>query len=134
MNARQTAIGLTVLALLTVAAVPAQAQGSGKIVSAPIDLQVFRPAADTKGYITVNGAQILAPLDVSFGMVTTGGWRPLKLDAGSHDYNGVTQDTSYTMKFLLTTTLQGAIGLLSTDHIGLQFGISLPVGITSGEA
>ena len=134
MNARQTAIGLTLLALSTVAAVPAQAQGSGKIVSAPIDLQVFRPAADTKGYITVNGAQILAPLDVSFGMVTTGGWRPLKLDAGSHSYNGVTQDTSYTMKFLLTTTLQGAIGLLSTDHIGLQFGISLPVGITSGEA
>ena len=131
MNARQTAIGLTLLVLTTAAGVPAQAQ----ITSAPIDLQVFRPAADTKGYITLNGAQILAPLDVSFGMVTTGGWRPLKFDAGTIDLGGgQTQSRSMTMKFLLTTTLQGAIGLVSLDHIGLQFGLALPIGITSGEA
>ena len=134
MNARQTAIGLTLLALTTAAGTPAQAQVNGTIGSAPIDLQVFRPAADTKGYITLNGAQILAPLDVSFGMVVTGGWRPLKLDAGSQVYNGQPQSSSLTMKFLLTATLQGAIGLLSTDHIGLQFGLSLPIGVTSGEA
>jgi outer membrane protein OmpA-like peptidoglycan-associated protein len=139
MNARQTAIGLTLLALTTAAGAPAQAQGpAGQIVSAPIDLQVFRPAADTKGYITLNGAQILAPLDVSFGLVTTGGWRPLNLDAGTWDskgnFNGQVQSRKLTMKFLLTATLQGAIGLVSTDHVGLQFGISLPVGVTSGEA
>jgi len=131
MNARQTAIGLTLLALTIAAGAPAQAQ----IVSAPIDLQVFRPAADTKGYITLNGAQILAPLDVSFGMVTTGGWRPLNLDAGRTVTTGTqTQESQYRMNFVLTTTLMGAIGLVSTDHLGLQFGVALPIGITSGEA
>ena len=131
MNARQTTIGLTLLALSIAAAAPAQAQ----IGSAPIDLQVFRPAADTKGYITLNGAQILAPLDVSFGMVTTGGWRPLNLDAGRSVTTGTqTQESQYRMNFVLTTTLMGAIGLVSTDHLGLQFGVALPIGITSGEA
>jgi len=131
MNARQTAIGLTLLVLTTAAGSPALAQ----IVSAPVDLQVFRPAADTKGYITLNGAQILAPLDVSFGMVVTGGWRPLNLDAGrTVTTGGQTQDVRYRMNFVLTTTLQGAVGILSTDHLGLQFGIALPIGVTSGEA
>jgi outer membrane protein OmpA-like peptidoglycan-associated protein len=131
MNARQTTIGLTLLALTIGAGAPAQAQ----IGSAPIDLQVFRPAADTKGYITLNGAQILAPLDVSFGMVTTGGWRPLNLDAGrTVNTGGQAQESQYRMNFVLTTTLMGAIGLVSTDHLGLQFGVALPIGITSGEA
>jgi outer membrane protein OmpA-like peptidoglycan-associated protein len=131
MNARQSAIGLTLLAITTAASATAQAQ----IVSAPIDLQVFRPATDTKGYITLNGAQILAPLDVSFGMVTTGGWRPLNLDAGrTVNTGGQTQASQYRMNFVLTTTLMGAIGLVSTDHLGLQLGVSLPIGITSGEA
>jgi len=85
MNARQTAIGLTLLTLTIAAGVPAraQAQVNGQIGSAPIDLQIFRPAADTKGYITLNGAQILAPLDLSFGLIGTGGWRPLDLDASA---------------------------------------------------
>jgi len=129
MHARHTAIGLTLLVLGTAAAAPAQAQLS----SAPVDLQIFRPAADTKGYLTLNGAQILAPLDVSFGMVTTGAWKPLVLDAGTGVYNGETQSRSYTMKFLWTTTLQGAVGLFSTDHLGFQIGLALPIGITNGE-
>jgi OmpA-OmpF porin, OOP family len=127
MHARHTAIGLTLLVLGT--AFPAQAQ----LKKAPVDLQVFRPAADTKGYITLNGAQILAPLDVSFGMVTTGAWKPLVLENGTGSFNGQTQERSLTMKFLLTTTLHGAVGLFSTDHLGLQFGLALPIAITNGE-
>src|SRR5512141_56634 len=126
MHARQTAIGLTLLVLGTTAAAPAWAQ----LKNAPVDLQVFRPAVDTKGYITLNGAQILAPLDVSFGMITTGAWKPLVLENGTFtsrfNNQDLTQDRSLTMKFLLTTTLQGAVGLLSTDHVGLQFGLALP--------
>ncbi len=129
MHARQTAIGLTLVVLGIAAAPPAQAQLS----KGAVDLQIFRPAADTKGYITLNGAQILAPLDVSFGIVTTGGWKPLVLDNGNQTYNGQSQSNALTMKFLLTTTLQGAVGLFSTDHLGLQFGLALPIGITNGE-
>src|SRR5512136_1314948 len=129
MHARHTAIGLTLLILGTAVASPAQAQ----LKKAPVDLQVFRPAGDTKGYITLNGAQVLAPLDVSFGMVITGGWRPLDLDAGRTITTGDrTQSVRMRMGFLLTATLQGAIGIVGTDHIGLQFGVALPVGVTSG--
>jgi outer membrane protein OmpA-like peptidoglycan-associated protein len=135
MNARQTTIGLTLLVAAMAASPTARAQGTqGVIGSAPIDLQVFRPAADTKGYITLNGAQILSPLGVSFGLISTGAWKPLNLDAGTKLYNGQPQSNSVAMNFVLTTTLQGAIGIFNTDHIGLQFGLALPIGITSGEA
>ena len=96
---------------------------------------MFRPATDTKGYITLNGAQVLAPLDVSFGIVATGAWRPLKLQGGNIDLGGgQTGASSLTIKYLVTTTLQGAIGLFQTDHIGLQLGVGLPLGVVNGEA
>jgi OmpA-OmpF porin, OOP family len=138
MHARQSVIGLVLLALATAASGPARAQGpAGQIVSAPIDLQTFRPAVDTKGYFSLNGAQILAPLDVSFGLVGTGAWTPLKLDSGRIDLgggDGRNQDKSMRISFLLTFTLQGAIGIVSTDHVGLELGLALPIGVTSGEA
>ena len=137
MNVRQSVIGLAFLALVSGASASAKAQGrAGEIVSAPIDLQTFRPAVDTKGYITLNGAQILAPLNVSFGLIATGAWTPLKLDAGNIATGGAeakNQSRSMSINFLTTFTLQGAIGLFSTDHVGLQFGLAVPFGITSGE-
>src|ERR1039457_4866377 len=120
MNARQTAIGLTLLTLTLAAGVPAraQAQVNGQIGSAPIDLQIFRPAADTKGYITLNGAQILAPLAVSFGMVTTGGWRPLNLDAGrTVNTNGQTQESLIRMNFVLINDSDCESTRLTSSHL-----------------
>src|SRR5690242_19451286 len=40
---------------------------------APVDLQVFRPAMDSKGYITLNSSQVLGRGDFSFGLVSTWG-------------------------------------------------------------
>ena len=135
MDFRRTVIGLALATVATAASVSAQAQTPGQITSAPVDLQVFRPASDTKGYITLNGAQVLAPLDVSFGIVTTGAWRPLKLQGGNIDMGGgQTAASSLTIKYLVTTTLQGAVGLFQTDHLGLQLGVGLPIGIVNGEA
>jgi outer membrane protein OmpA-like peptidoglycan-associated protein len=138
MDFRRTVIGLALAAVVTAASVSAQAQAPvGQLTNAPVDLQVFRPATDTKGYITLNGAQVLAPLDVSFGIVTTGAWRPLKLDGASGAIglgNGQTGTSSLTIKYLITTTLQGAIGLFQTDHLGLQLGVGLPLGVVNGEA
>jgi OmpA-OmpF porin, OOP family len=133
MKARRSVIGLALLALATMTGVPAQAQ---VISSAPVDLQTFRPAMDTKGYITVNGSQILAPLDISFGLYGTGAWKPLKLEAGNIDVGGgnaQVQQKAYNVNYLMTFTIQGAIGLFSTDHVGLELGLALPLGIVSGE-
>jgi OOP family OmpA-OmpF porin len=139
MNARQSVIGLALLALVTAASGPARAQSTstGEILSAPIDLQTFRPAADTKGYITLNGAQVLAPLNVSFGLIATGAWTPLKLTGGTANLGGTegaVQDKSMAVNFLTTFTLQGAIGLFATEQVGLQFGLAIPLGLVSGEA
>src|SRR5687767_766041 len=57
-----------------------QAQALGRPAKAPIDLQVFRPAVDSKGFITLNASQILGPKDFSFGLVSTWSRRPLQLE------------------------------------------------------
>jgi OmpA-OmpF porin, OOP family len=117
-----TCLALTT-ALLSVAN-PAQAQ----LKSAPVDLQLFRPAADSKGYFTLNGAQILSPGSLSFGLVSTIAWRPLELK-GVH--NG--QPSEATVKNVITTTLHGAVGLFQDDHIGFQIGLGLPIVVLTGE-
>src|SRR5262249_31020375 len=58
---------LGVLALVIVCA-PLAAHAQDRL-----DLQIFRPAMDSKGYVTLNGSQVLGPGDVSFGLVTTWG-------------------------------------------------------------
>jgi outer membrane protein OmpA-like peptidoglycan-associated protein len=131
MKFSRSAIGLMMFA----GVLALNASAFAQIKSAPVDLQVFRPAPDTKGYVTVNGAQILAPKDVSFGMVLTGGWHPLRLTAGNADLGGgVIQEKKLLIKYLVTTTLQGAIGLFQTDHLGLQLGLSMPIAVVGGEA
>jgi len=124
---RKHVFGLVLTLALIGAVAPAQAQ----LNSGPIDLQIFRPAADSKGYFTLNGAQVLAPLDVSFGLVTTIAWQPLKLSGVAALDNTI--KSAVTVDNLITTTLQGAIGLVQGDHLGLQLGLSLPIVVLAGE-
>src|SRR5947208_1983738 len=42
-------------------------------------LQLFKPAIDTKGYITVNASQVLGLWDFSFGLVGTLAHAPLTM-------------------------------------------------------
>jgi len=124
---RKHVFGLALTLALIGAVAPAQAQ----LNKGPIDLQIFRPAADSKGYFTLNGAQVLAPLDVSFGLVTTIAWQPLKLSGVALLDNSI--KSAVTVNELITTTLQGAVGLVQGDHLGLQLGISLPIVVLAGE-
>ncbi len=122
MDFRKQVLGLVIASAFV--ALPAQAQ----LGSAPVDLQIFRPAADSKGYFTLNGAQVLAPLDPSFGLVTTMAWTPLKLDRNMGNYTSEVK-----VKNLITTTLQGAIGVFQTDHFGFQIGAVVPIVVLSGQ-
>src|SRR5262245_38875770 len=83
-----------------------------QLQSAPVDLQVFRPAIDSKGFTTLNASQILAPGDLSFGLVTTWGRNVLKLNGGPNE--------SFTVQNLITPTLTGAVGIFSQKQIGLE--------------
>jgi outer membrane protein OmpA-like peptidoglycan-associated protein len=131
MDFRKHVFGLALTTTLAGVASPAQAQ-----TTAPIDLQLFRPAADSKGYITLNGAQILAPLDFSFGLVSTLAWQPLRLSGVVTPYSqspSTSVNSAVTVKNLITTTLQGAVGLIEGDHLGLQIGLVLPIVVLTGD-
>jgi outer membrane protein OmpA-like peptidoglycan-associated protein len=128
MDFRKHVFGLALTTVLLGVAWPAQAQ----LKTGSVDLQLFRPASDSKGYFTLNGAQVLAPLDFSFGLVSTIAWKPLQLK-GSVDVRGNPTNSAVTVNNLITTTLQGAMGLIQGDHLGLQVGLVLPIVVLTGE-
>jgi len=82
-------------------------------------LQNFRPAVDSKGYVTVNASQILGHLDFSFGLVAS----------YAHDVLNLSQNGNrFDVEHFLTPQLQGAIGLFKW----IELGVSLPVHIMFG--
>ena len=64
-----------VLAAATIGLVP---QARAQLQNAPVDLELFRPAMDSKGFVTVNSSAVLGQWDVSFGLVTSYARRPLQ--------------------------------------------------------
>jgi outer membrane protein OmpA-like peptidoglycan-associated protein len=127
MDFRKYVFGLVLTTTLLSVASPAQAQ----LTTGPVDLQLFRPAADSKGYFTLNGAQILAPLDFSFGLISTIAWKPLQLKGVARVDPSIS--SAVTVNNLITTTLQGALGLFQGDHLGLQIGLQLPIVVLTGD-
>ena len=64
-----------VLAAATIGLVP---QARAQLQNAPVDLEIFRPAMDSKGFVTVNSSAVLGQWDLSFGLVTSYARRPLQ--------------------------------------------------------
>jgi OmpA-OmpF porin, OOP family len=89
-----------------------------------IDLNAFRPAMDSRGYLTINASQVLGDKELSFGLGSLDwGHGLLKLDG-----NGNT----YAIQDIISATLIGAFGL----HVGpaeLEFGASIPFTIMAGD-
>jgi OOP family OmpA-OmpF porin len=125
MHLRKLALGPLVAALLAVGA-RAEAQ---KLTTAPLDLQVFRPAMDSKGFLTLNASQILAPRDFSFGLVTTWARRPLDF---STTVSG--DPSTFRIENLITPSFQGAMGIFQMRQVGLELGVVVPLGVMSGRA
>jgi outer membrane protein OmpA-like peptidoglycan-associated protein len=87
-------------------------------------LDVFRPALDARGYLTVNASQVLGDGELSFGLGA--------LDWGHHllrlDGNGA----SYSIDDMITATLVAAVGL-RLGPAALELGASLPLRLMSGQ-
>jgi outer membrane protein OmpA-like peptidoglycan-associated protein len=111
-------VGLALCAVALFAAPPVAAQS---LNGGSIDLQIFRPAMDSKGYITLNASQILGPWEPSFGFVTSWGRLPLHLKASGAKYD---------VNNLVTPQLQAAIGLFRYA----EFGVGVPFTVQSGVA
>jgi OOP family OmpA-OmpF porin len=123
-------IGITLAIGLSLAP-RAEAQ---QLVLAPIDLQAFRPAMDSKGYITLNSSQVLGQLDFSFGLVSTWGSKVLDLTnpAPVATLPAGTANRRFAVSNIITPSLQGAIGLTNFAHFGLEIGLVVPMTILSG--
>jgi len=97
---------------------PAAAQPAGNLTLNP-----FRPAIDSRGYLTVNASQVLGDRELSFGLGSLDwGHQLLRLDANGN---------SYSIDNMVTATLIAAIGL----HAGpaeLELGASVPLTIMNG--
>jgi OOP family OmpA-OmpF porin len=114
---------VTCLLLLAAGHTSAQAQPLG---GGPVDLQLFRPAMDSKGFITQDASQVLGHLDVSFGLVLNYARRPLSL---ASTLTAADLRSQYEVRNLATGNLQAAVGLFK--H--LELGIGLPLTLWNGD-
>ncbi len=113
------------LALVLFAATPVLAQPAGNV-----NLDMFRPAMDSRGYFTVDSSQTLGNKDISFGLGS--------LDWGHHLLNldgmctsGGNGQCQYSVDNIITATLIGAFGV-KAGPADLEFGFSVPFNIMNG--
>jgi OmpA-OmpF porin, OOP family len=103
-------------------AVPAvaRAQDSG----GDIELNTFKFAMDSRGYLTVNSSQPLGHTEFSIGIVTNWGRNLLKFEDGGGD--------SLIVEHMVVPTLHGAVGF-KVGPLELELGASAPFGILIGD-
>ena len=128
MRVRSTLLGLTLL-ITTSFAIGGRAWGQTS--GGAIDLQLFRPAIDSKGLITLNASQVLGHLDLSFGLVLNFSRRPLLLEGmpvqGSCPSG--TACSRFAIDNMVTGNLQVALGLFK--HV--EVAIGLPLTLWNGD-
>jgi OmpA-OmpF porin, OOP family len=100
----------------------AEDNGSG------MDLHLFRPAVDSKGFFSVNGADILGANDISLGLVLDYGHGLLRLNPG-HGADPKA-DSKYMLEHAFQGTLQFDYGIANFVVVG----ISAPIVLNGGEA
>ena len=124
----KAAVTFASLAAATALFVPA---AHAQLQNAPIDVEIFRPAMDSKGFVTVNSSAVLGQWDISFGLVTSYARKPLSF-TGTGSFGG--QTNTFSVDTLIRPSLQAAVGFLSLPHIGAELGIIVPMGITAGRS
>jgi OOP family OmpA-OmpF porin len=108
-----------IVASIVGAVAPVRAEPAGNI-----DLNAFRPAMDSRGYLTVNASQVLGDKEFSFGLGSLDwGHGLLKLNAGTNTYE---------IEDIISATLIGAFGI-HAGPLELEFGASVPFLIMSGD-
>jgi OmpA-OmpF porin, OOP family len=85
-----------------------------------VDIQLFRPAVDSRGYFTRNASSVLDHKDISLGLMSNYALRPLELEAAD--------GRKFFVDHLVTAHLAGAVGLWNFAEVGL----GLPFTIWNG--
>jgi OOP family OmpA-OmpF porin len=105
------------------------ASAQAQLTNAPVDLQIFRPAMDSKGFITLNSSAVLGQWDFSFGLVVSYARKPLELK-GTQMFGGKTN--AFSVDNLVSPSLQGAVGFTKLPHLGIELGLVIPLSVLSG--
>jgi hypothetical protein len=98
-----------------------------------MDLHLFRPAVDTRGYFTVNGSEVMPHKDFSFGLVLDAGFGMLRYNGFENDPNQAADEASYQSRIAkqgFTGTFSFNFGLFDR----LVLGIQLPITFFRGNA
>ena len=118
-----------------------------RLTGGGLDLHLFRPAVDSKGYLSVNGTDILGHLDFSFGLIVDGGFGLVPFDGFLNDDASsagcVARDGAMLpmsgcpagnlsrgrlVDYVFTGTLHANLGLFNFLEVGLQ----IPVAFSAG--
>ncbi|MBN2723156.1 MAG: OmpA family protein [Deltaproteobacteria bacterium] len=86
----------------------------------PVDLQLFRPAMDSKGHFGVDSTQVLGHKKISILLGITNAWNPLVLEGNGREF---------TVDQMLSAYLQFSIGLFKY----FELGVGMPFSISSGQ-
>jgi hypothetical protein len=92
-----------------------------------MDLHLFRPAVDTRGYFTVNGTEVMPHKEFSFGLVLDAGFGLLRYNGFSNNPNGAADTAgreSRISKQAFTGTFMFNFGLIDRLVIGIQLPIT----------
>ena len=125
--------GLVKAAVLATATIGLVTSAHAQLQNAPVDLEIFRPAMDSKGFVTINSSAVLGQWDFSFGLVTSYARRPLQLQ-GNQQFGMPAQTNSFSVDTLVRPSLQAAVGFTKLAHLGIELGIILPMGVVSGRS
>ncbi|MGB8221767.1 MAG: hypothetical protein WCF10_04225, partial [Polyangiales bacterium] len=98
-----------------------------------MDLHLFRPAVDTRGYFAVNGSDVMPHKEFSFGLVLDAGFGMLRYNGFENDPNTLATDASRESRIAkqgFTGTFIFNFGLFDRLVLGLQ----LPITFFRGDA
>ncbi|MBW1832569.1 MAG: hypothetical protein JRJ10_12900, partial [Deltaproteobacteria bacterium] len=92
-----------------------------------MDLHLFRPAVDTRGYFTVNGTEVMPHKEFSFGLVLDAGFGILRYNGFDNNPNVAAADAGRETRIAkqgFTGTFMFNIGLIDRLVIGIQLPIT----------
>ena len=118
---RALCVTLTLVAGLLVAPLMGHAQGG------PVDLNMFKPAMDSKGHFSIDSTQVLSPWTTSFGLMVNYARNPLDMKAG---------DRFFKTTDMVGANLQFAMGLFKLSPKGkpwLEVGFGIPIAFHNSQ-
>jgi len=96
-----------------------------------MDVHLFRPAIDSKGFISVNGTSVLGDRDYSFGLVLDMGLGIFPIRTFTYDV-GKTPEDAERNKRLVSTAITGTLHFNYGLGNAWVFGLQLPIMLVNG--